>query len=141
MQSASQATAFREKIAQLRLFDQNSMQEMPVEGTIDLVPSTVTLVAEISLFNVIPNKDYLVFVKVKTETSESDILVHATKVNLPKGNFFSIDSDGFGNATGNFSFNFTITKDKNYQISFQLLDASQDKIYDEHKQYFRFVVR
>ena len=78
------------------------------------------------MFNLRPDTNYILSVSAHFPDG-TNYPVHATRVNIAKQDFVLLD-DGYGKATGNFDFNFTIQAPSDFLFLFVLLDENGNEV-------------
>ncbi|WP_369350441.1 hypothetical protein AB6M97_06355 [Streptococcus hillyeri] len=126
---------FREKMTSIKIVNQTTSQLLSTVSNFDFYPGSVSLIAFVDFFNLKPETNYIMSVTVHFPDS-THYPVHATRVNIPREEFISM-SDGYGKATGNFDFNFTIQYPSDFFFYFALLDENGDEI-DQAYSYHSF---
>ncbi|MER0122387.1 hypothetical protein ABPH35_02110 [Streptococcus sp. ZJ93] len=127
---------FKAKIAAVRIAHSGDNSLLPTANTIDFLPATLPLYAEIDFFNIISDYDYTLSVSLITESLHT-IPVHATRVNIPAYQM-SYKSGTLGKAQGNIDFNIILESEGDYLFLFTFLDISGE-VLDTYYQYLTIV--
>lgn len=117
---------FKEKMTSLKIVNTGNGQLLSTINNFDFYPGSVSLVAFLDLFNLRPDTNYILSVSAHFPDG-THYPVHATRVNIAKQDFVLLD-DGFGKATGNFDFNFTIQAPSDFLFLFLLLDENGKEV-------------
>ncbi|AXJ12465.1 hypothetical protein Sp14A_05750 [Streptococcus pluranimalium] len=124
---------FREKMTAIRIINQNTGQPLGTISNFDFYPGSVSLIAFLDFFNLRPNVNYILSVTAHFPDGTS-YPVHATRVCISENDFIQINN-GYGKATGNFDFNFTIQSSSDFYFFFILIDEQgqeTDTAYSYH---------
>ncbi|MDG4500567.1 hypothetical protein [Streptococcus suis] len=117
---------FKEKMTSLRIFNTSNDQILSTIVNFDLYPGSVHLVAFLDFFNLRPDTNYILSVTAHFPDG-TNYPVHATRVNIAIQDFVLL-KDGYGKATGNFDFNFTIKAPSDFLFLFALLDENGKEV-------------
>ncbi|MEG3243907.1 hypothetical protein [Streptococcus suis] len=117
---------FKEKMTSLRIFNTSNDQILSTIVNFDLYPGSVHLVAFLDFFNLRPDTNYILSVTAHFPDG-TNYPVHATRVNIAIQDFVLL-KDGYGKATGNFDFNFTIQTPSDFLFLFVLLDENGKEV-------------
>ncbi|HEL1839175.1 hypothetical protein Q7W21_10195 [Streptococcus suis] len=120
------ANLFKEKMTSLRIFNTSNDQILSTIVNFDLYPGSVHLVAFLDFFNLRPDTNYILSVTAHFPDG-TNYPVHATRVNIAIQDFVLL-KDGYGKATGNFDFNFTIQAPSDFLFLFVLLDENGKEV-------------
>ncbi|MGQ7625131.1 hypothetical protein ACTGUY_01700 [Streptococcus suis] len=117
---------FKEKMTSLKIVNTGNGQLLSTINNFDFYPGSVSLVAFLDFFNLRPDTNYILSVSAHFPDG-TNYPVHATRVNIAKQDFVLLD-DGYGKATGNFDFNFTIQAPSDFLFLFVLLDENGNEV-------------
>ena len=117
---------FREKMTAIRIVNPETAQSLGTITNFDVVPGSTSLVAFLDFFNLRPETDYILSLTAHFPNGTS-YPVHATRINIARQDFALLE-DGFGMATGNFSFNFTIQSPSDFYFFFILMDENGQEV-------------
>jgi hypothetical protein len=113
---------FKEKMTAIRIVNPETAQFLGTITNFDMFPGSASLVAYLDFFNIRPETDYILSLTAHFPDGTS-YPVHATRINIAAQDFVLI-KDGYGKATGNFNFNFTIQNPSDFYFFFVLLDEN-----------------
>lgn len=117
---------FKEKMTAIKIVNRETGQPLGTVNNFDFYPGSISLVAFLDFFNLKPETNYILSVSAHFPDGTT-YPVHATRVNIAKDDFILL-KDGYGKATGNFDFNFTITKPSDFYFFFVLMDENGKEI-------------
>lgn len=117
---------FREKMTAIRIVNPETSQFLGTITNFDMFPGSTSLIAFLDFFNLRPDTDYILSLTAHFPDGTS-YPVHATRINIARQDFVLLE-DGFGMATGNFSFNFTIQNPSNFYFYFVLIDENGQEV-------------
>lgn len=117
---------FREKMTAIRIVNPETAQSLGTITNFDVFPGSTPLVAFLDFFNLRPETDYILSLTAHFPNGTS-YPVHATRINISRQDFVLLE-DGFGMATGNFSFNFTIQNPSDFYFFFVLIDENGQEV-------------
>lgn len=117
---------FREKMTAIRIVNPETAQLLGTVTNFDMFPGSTSLVAFLDFFNLRPETDYILSL-IAYFPNGTSYPVHATRINIARQEFVLLE-DGFGMATGNFSFNFTIQNPSDFFFFFILMDENGQEV-------------
>lgn len=117
---------FKEKMTAIRIINPETAQFLGTITNFDIFPGSASLVAYLDFFNIRPETDYILSLTAHFPDGTS-YPVHATRINIAAQDFVLV-KDGYGKATGNFNFNFTIEKPSDFYLFFVLLDEDGQEV-------------
>lgn len=126
---------FKEKLTAIKIVNQETGQFLGTVNNFDFYPGSISLIAFLDFFNLKPETNYILSVSAHFPDGTS-YPVHATRVNISKEDFILL-KDGYGKATGNFGFNFTIEKPSDFYFFFVLTDENNE-VSDTAYSYYNF---
>lgn len=110
----------------IRIVNPETAQFLGTITNFDMFPGSASLVAYLDFFNIRPETDYILSLTAHFPDGTS-YPVHATRINIAALDFVLI-KDGYGKATGNFNFNFTIQKPSDFYFFFVLMDENGEEV-------------
>lgn len=123
---------FKEKIASVRVAHQGSNSLLQTANTLDFLPSTIHLYAEIDFFNILSDTNYTLSISLITDPLNTTLL-HATRVNIPAYQM-SYKTGDLGKAQGSVDFNVALEKEGDYLLFFAFQN-SNGELLDGYYQY------
>lgn len=117
---------FKEKMTAIRIVKPDTGQLLGTVTNFEMFPGSTSLVTFLDFFNLRPETNYTLSVTVHFPDGTS-YPVHATRINIAKQDFILL-KDGYGKATGNFGFNFTIQYPSDFYFFFVLMDETGQKV-------------
>ncbi|MDA5509277.1 hypothetical protein PJF60_02095 [Streptococcus thermophilus] len=122
---AMKPNPFKEKIAGVKLFEVDSGEELSTLNNLPRYPIKVPLNCSIDLFNIQPETNYTIVVTANFPNGES-YPVHATNIYIPRSSISAPDNEGYGKATGDFTFDLTLEEKGDLFLLFSLIKDNKD---------------
>ncbi|MDA5504622.1 hypothetical protein [Streptococcus thermophilus] len=116
---------FKEKIARVNLFEADSGEELSTLNNLSSYPIDVALNCSIDFFNIQPETNYTLVVTANFPNGES-YPVHATNIYIPRSSISAPDNEGYGKATGDFTFDLTLEEKGDLFLLFSLIKDNKD---------------
>lgn len=125
---------FKEKMTAIRIVKPDTGQLLGTVTNFEMFPGSTSLVTFLDFFNLRPETNYTLSVTVHFPDGTS-YPVYATRINIAKQDFILL-KDGYGKATGNFGFNFTIQYPSDFYFFFVLMDETGQKVDTAYSYHF-----
>ena len=127
---------FIEKIADIKIAQQETELALALKNHFDFLPTTLTLFCEVDFLNIQPNKDYILYIYSSHKSVPDFTPINATRVVIQKEQMI-MTSASYGIAQGTLTFDLPIMEDGSYALAFELEDVNSNSL-DVFYRYFYF---